>query len=201
MQLKRDGSQKAVSFLEPFKYLDMVLLIISMSFKVAASKISYDSATVFDRMHKEGMEQTLREETYFFAGVMVGSLLSAFLYAVFFRRKIYLLIVVLNSVTIILQIAKIILTFIDENMSLSGADKGALLDLLMSKDAVVTFIMGLTDNAAGFLIIVLLPALLTIKYRGSKFELTMAGTIIAVSICSSYTFSVMIIAVVTPFIG
>jgi|LakMenEpi03Oct11_1017367.scaffolds.fasta_scaffold31007_1 hypothetical protein len=59
------------------------------------------------------MTDVLEFETEFYIGICIGSLLSAFLFMVVFKKKIYLLIVFFNSVSIISEIFKITIIFLD----------------------------------------------------------------------------------------
>lgn len=58
---------------------------------------------------------------------------------------------------------------------------------------------GLTDMTSLFLLINVLPALLALKYKGSKFEITMAGTLVACIIAGTFIMGTIIQTSVTPF--
>ena len=51
-----------------------------------------------------------------------------------------------------------------------------------------------------FLLITLLPALLAIKYRGNKFEITMAGTLISVVVVWSFIIGTTIQSIATMLV-
>jgi hypothetical protein len=59
------------------------------------------------------MEDVLEFETEFYIGICIGSVVSAFLFMVVFKKKIYLLIVFFNSISIIVEIFKITILFLD----------------------------------------------------------------------------------------
>ena len=103
----------------PFKFTDFILLLISASFKIAASKINFDEASILlalknaSSSHDEIMYEVLEFETEFYIGICLGTLFSAVFFMVVFKKKIYLLIVFFNSVSIIVEIFKITLIFLD----------------------------------------------------------------------------------------
>lgn len=62
---------------------------------------------------EEARLELLRVQNEFFAGICVGTILSAVFFMKVFKKKIYLLIVFFNSVQIIFEVVRIVLVFID----------------------------------------------------------------------------------------
>jgi hypothetical protein len=58
---------------------------------------------------------------------------------------------------------------------------------------------GLIDMTSLFLLISVLPALLALKYKGQKFEITMAGTLVGLVMSASFIMGTLIQESVTPF--
>jgi hypothetical protein len=111
-----------------------------------------------------------------------------------FKKRIYLLIVFFNSVQIIFEVAKIITSFIDQQL-IQATGKG-----FITKIPEVFFLFGgLIDMTSLFLLINVLPALLALKYKGSKFEITMAGTLVACVMAGAFIMGTIIQTSVTPF--
>ena len=128
----------------------------------------------------------LEFETEFYIGICIGSVVSAFLFMVVFKKKIYLLIVFFNSISIIVEIFKITILFLD-----STAFKTTQKHIIKLPESIY-IVLGIIDIGSLFLLITLLPALLAIKYRGNKFEITMAGTLISIIAVLSYIFGTVI---------
>lgn len=132
------------------------------------------------------MVDVLEFETKFYIGICIGSVVSAFLFMVVFKKKIYLLIVFFNSISIIVEIFKMTIMFLD-----STAYKTTQKHIIQLPESIY-IVLGVIDIGSLFLLITLLPALLAIKYRGNKFEITMAGTLISIVAVLSYIFGTVI---------
>lgn len=101
-----------------------------------------------------------------------------------FKKKIYLLIVFFNSVQIIWEVVKICLIFINSSIKKSGGDI-----TFIDKIPEIFFITaGLLDVTSLFLLIGVLPALLALKYKGRKFEITMAGSLVSIIMAGAFLF-------------
>lgn len=112
-----------------------------------------------------------------------------------FKKKIYLLIVFFNSVQIIFEVAKIIISFIDKQLSFASG-----FSFIGKIPTVLLFLFGgLIDMTSLFLLINVLPALLALKYKGAKFEITMAGTLVGCVMAGSFIMGTIIQTSVTPF--
>lgn len=93
------------------------------------------------------------------------------------------------------MIAKVTLIFIDETMTQNGSDS-----IFKNIPQEVIYIFGgFIDVSSLFLLTTLLPALLAIKYRGNNFEITMAGTLIAVNLVFSFIFGTIIQIALDPW--
>jgi hypothetical protein len=137
----------------------------------------------------------LLQQNEFLVGICFGTLISAFFFMTIFKKRIYLLIVFFNSVQIIFEVAKIITSFIDQQ--LKDATKG---NGFITKIPEVFFLFGgLIDMTSLFLLINVLPALLALKFKGSKFEITMAGTLVACVMAGAFIMGTIIQTSVTPF--
>lgn len=111
-----------------------------------------------------------------------------------FKKKIYLLIVFFNSVQIIWEVVKICLIFIDNSIKKSGGNIS-----FIDKVPEVFFISaGLLDVTSLFLLIGVLPALLALKYKGKKFEITMAGTLVSIIMAGAFLFGTIFQMAATP---
>ena len=112
-----------------------------------------------------------------------------------FKKKIYLLIVFFNSIQIIFESIKIVFFFIVEQVDKST---GAPINLHDYFPEPLFILGGLLDMTSLFLLINVLPALLALKYKGGKFEITMAGTLIGLVMCGAFVFGAIIQTACTP---
>lgn len=142
---------------------------------------------------EEAIDKILTRQNEFLIGICFGTVISAFFFMTFFKKKIYLLIVFFNSLQIIYEVAKIIIIFIEQQLKAGGFT-------IIGKIPQPFFVFGgLIDMTSLFLLVGVLPALLALKYKGQKFEITMAGTLVGCVMAGSFIMGTLIQTSVSPF--
>lgn len=177
-----------------------MLLLVAASFKVAASRVNYDLTGLVNDFFSASdpaslVDDVILKQNEFFVGVCVGTLVSATFFMLVFNKKIYLLIVFFNSIQIVFEVILISLVFIQEQIYIVNPS----FDKHDKIPEPLFIIGGLLDISSMFLLINVLPALLALKYKGSKFEITMAGTLISMAFAGSYVMGTIIEISVSPF--
>jgi hypothetical protein len=197
---RKEAQEDKISLLSPFRHRDFMLLLVAASFKVAASRVNYDlTGLVYEFSSASDpaslVNDVILKQNEFFVGVCVGTLVSATFFMLVFNKKIYLLIVFFNSIQIVFEVILISLIFIQDQIKIVNTS-------FEPHDKIpepLFIIGGLLDVSSMFLLINVLPALLALKYKGSKFEITMAGTLISMAFAGAYVMGTIIEISVSPF--
>lgn len=212
---KEQQKDLKISLMAPFKYTDFILLLIAASFKTGASRMNYDLVSIAEDFNTTATEpladyrvysvqaqfdsglvhSLLKTQDEFFIGFMVGTVLSACFFMFLFKKKIYLLIVFFNSIQIMFEVIWIFLNFIDTQINKMNPE----FSLLGRIPEIFYIFGGLMDVTSLFLMVNVLPALLALKYKGTKFEVTMAGTLISLILAGSFVMGTIIEQAVLPF--
>lgn len=178
-----------VSLMTAFKIEEIRLLILSGAFHCTATRILFRFSKVFENYGVTESVESLEQQTRFYVGTAIGSLIAALFYVTVFRRKHYLLIVFLNSIGIASSVFEASLNHVSTQITEeTGTESPFRKFLFNGQIGWFDFVWGIYEGFGSFILIFLLPAILAMKSRRT-YELTMAGSILGIIVALTFLLS------------
>ena len=121
--------------------------------------------------------------------------MTAFLYMTVFKRKHYFLLVFMNAIGIIFESFNAAISFICMEQENENVLSPLRKFLFNGSVGFFDILWGAYENSNDFMLVFMLPAILAMKSR-ETYELTMAGSILGISVCLSFCLGQLIFVMI-----